>query len=86
MIVNGEAWREAIDRNYSAFVRQLGELLKEHEGRYALVYEAAIEGLFTTVDEAEREGRRRYGADQPYSIQPVVNEPDDLGWFSHVAN
>lgn len=86
MNVNGEAWRQAIDANYNAFIRQLGGLLDKHQGQYALVYDAVVEDIFVTLDEAEYEGRRRHGADQPYSIQPVVVEPDDLGWFSHVAH
>ncbi len=85
-MLNDEAWGRAIDHNYDAFVRQLGTLLPQHEGRYALLFDAIVEGVFSTVDEAESEGRRRHGADKPYSIQPVTAEPDDLGWFSHVAN
>ena len=84
--LDDDVWGQAIDRNYDAFVRQLGTLIPQYEGRYALIFETVIEGIFVTVDEAESEGRRLHGADKPYSIQPVTAEPGDLGWFSHVAN
>ena len=71
-----------IERNYAAFVDMLDELIRDNEGRYALLRDRHLEGLFDSPGEAARTGFAKFG-DQNYSIQLVTNEPVDLGFYSH---
>ena len=71
-----------IERNYAAFVDMLDELIRDNEGRYALLRDRHLEGLFDSPGEAARAGFAKFG-DQNYSIQLVTNEPVDLGFYSH---
>jgi len=74
--------KDAIERNYSRFLSMLSELLPRHRGKYALLYDQELIGLFASPGDAEQEGERRFpGA--VYSIQPVEDQPIDLGYFSH---
>lgn len=71
-----------IERNYAAFADMLGELMRKHEGRYALLRDCQLEGLFDTPGDAARAGFAKFG-DHNYSIQLVTDEPVDLGFYSH---
>jgi hypothetical protein len=71
-----------IERNYAAFVDMLGELIRDNEGRYALLRDRHLEGLFDSPGDAARAGFAKFG-DHNYSIQLVTDEPVDLGFYSH---
>jgi hypothetical protein len=74
-----------IDENYDYFRRHLDEFLARHAGRIALLRARNVVGFYDDAGEADREGRARF-SDGLYSLQPVVNEPVDLGFFSHVGH
>ena len=74
-----------IERNYSAFVDMLPELLRTRLGRYALMRDQGVEGIFDSPGQAEREGFAKFGA-APYSIQLVTDEPVDLGFMSNAIH
>jgi hypothetical protein len=77
--------QDAIERNYSWFLGALSGLLPEHKGEYALIHDQQLIGLFRSPGEAEREGEKRFpGA--TYSIQPVEDQPIDLGYFSYALD
>lgn len=71
-----------IQRNYAAFVDLLQSLLPANLGRYALVHDQQLEGVFDTPAEAARSGFAKFG-DEHYSIQFVTDEPVDLGFMSN---
>jgi hypothetical protein len=71
-----------IQRNYAAFVGFLRDLLPQDLGRYALVYDQSLEGVFDTPGEAARTGFAKFG-NAHYSIQVVTDEPVDLGFMSN---
>ena len=71
-----------IERNYAAFLDMLGDLMHTNEGRYALLRERRLEGVFNTPGEAARVGFAKFG-DHRYSIQLITDEPVDLGFYSH---
>jgi hypothetical protein len=73
---------DIIQRNYAWFLTQLSALLPEHRGRYALIHEARLVGIFNSPGEAEREGERQFPK-APYSIQPIEDQVVDMGYFSH---
>jgi hypothetical protein len=71
-----------IQRNYATFLDMLGKLLASHAGRYALLHDQKLAGVFDSPGEAARAGFARFG-DKPYSIQHVTDEPVDLGFMSN---
>ena len=73
-----------IDANYDYFRRNLTEFMGKEAGHYALLHAAELVGFFRTVGEAARAGAARF-PDGLYSIQEVIDEPIDLGFFSHVG-
>jgi hypothetical protein len=72
-----------IDRNYSAFVRKLASLLRDHRDEFALMRDGDIVAFFAKPGDANRAGVERY-PDGIFSIQEVTDEPIDLGFWSHV--
>ena len=77
--------QDAIEQNYSWFQRVLSGLLPAHRGEYALIHNQKLIGLFASPGTAEREGERLFPGGI-YSIQPVEDQPIDLGYFSHALN
>jgi hypothetical protein len=71
-----------IQRNYAAFLDMLDELLPHSFGRYALLHDQKLEGVFDSPGEAARTGFAKFGS-MPYSIQIVTDEPVDLGFMSN---
>ncbi len=74
-----------IDSNYDAFQRVLVKHLKSHESEFALLRKGEIIAFFPTVSEAASEAAIRF-QDQVYSIQQVVQDPIDLGFFTHAGS
>jgi hypothetical protein len=74
-----------IERNYAAFKDMLPELLEESRGRYALLHNQELKGIYATAGEAERAGYAQF-KDVPYSIQLVSEEPVDLGFYSYALS
>lgn len=71
-----------IERNYAAFKDMLPALMEEAAGKYALLRDQRLEGVFSTPGEAERAGYAQF-RDAPYSIQLVSQKPVDLGFYSY---
>lgn len=74
-----------IERNYGAFLGLLANLLPEHNGRYALMHDRVLEGIFNSPGEADREGFAKFGKSQ-YSIQFVTDEPVDMGFMTNAVH
>ena len=77
--------RAEVDKNYDAFVRILGSLLKEHRDQLALMRDGSVVGYFDTPREALRAASERFSVGI-FSIQEVTDEPIDLGFWSHVSH
>ncbi|WFL78656.1 hypothetical protein P7228_06220 [Altererythrobacter arenosus] len=71
-----------IERNFSVFKDMLEELLERAAGKYALLHNQSLEGLYPTAAAAGRAGFDKFGA-RPFSIQLVSDEPVDLGFYSY---
>lgn len=81
----GAAQINEIDRNYDAFLAKLPDLLKEHEGRFALLHNCEVVALYNTSLEATVEGSKRFSLGK-YSVQEVTGEPEHLGFYSYVGS
>jgi hypothetical protein len=73
-----------IERNYAIFLDLLATLLPKEKGRYALLHDKSLHGIFDSPGEAERAGYAAFGS-KPYSIQQVNDEPVDLGFYSYAV-
>ena len=84
-ITRQEAEREVLE-NYKAFhTKFLPELLGTNFGEWALMHQQEVEGVYPTMIDAYNMGMKTY-TDERFSIQEVrVQEPIDLGWYSHVV-
>ena len=75
---------EEVNINKDAFIKLVPELLAEEEniGRYALMHNGKIESILRDFHDAVIMGNKLYG-DEPFSIQPIVCEPVNLGSYSY---
>jgi len=80
-----DSFQDVIERDYAWFLGQLSALLPEHRGSYALIHNCRLIGIFGSPGEAEQEGERRFPK-APYSIQPIEDQPVDMGYFSHAIS
>ncbi|MCC7362533.1 MAG: hypothetical protein IT317_23835 [Anaerolineales bacterium] len=71
--------------NYDAFQSLLPSILAEHHGQFALLRERQIVEYFSTAGDAYKAGKQLF-SDGQFSIQEVVAEPLDLGFFSHAVH
>ncbi len=85
MLASAAAIESEVDRNYDAFRRVLGGLMREHGGKVALLRGGEIVGFFEQAGDALAHGRTHY-PDHLFSVQPVEDEPVDLGYFSHAGS
>lgn len=77
--------KREVDHNYDAFMRVLGDLLRDHRDKLALMREGRIVGYYDTPREA-LEAAAELFPDGVFSVQEVTDEPIDLGFWSHVGN
>ena len=83
-MATAEQIQDQIDRNYTAFKALLPALMKTSGGKWALLHNATLEGVFDTARDAWLAGTKLY-ADGLFSIQEVRSRAVDLGWFSHAV-
>lgn len=80
------AWTidQEIDANYDWFRRHIADFIEGEHGRVAVLRNAQIVGFFDSASEADVRARSAF-PDGIYSLQPVLHEPVDLGFFSHAG-
>lgn len=61
--------------NYQAFLRELPQLLRTDEGKFALMRRQKIMLLLDTFRDALKVGRHIYGYDGVFSIQEITDKP-----------
>jgi hypothetical protein len=79
------ATRAEIAANYDFFQRQLGQLLADHAGQFALLRGRRIIGYFDDPFDADLAGTHAF-PDKLYSIQQVTSEPAELGIYANAAH
>ena len=73
-----------VDRNFSAFLAMLPDLLQRAPGKFALLHQEKVAGLYESALAAFIEGARTFGPDR-YSIQEVTQQADNLGFYSYAG-
>lgn len=77
-----EARERALTENYAAFERMLPKLLPTDAGKFALLYDRKLIGVFDSAAEAHSVGRTRFD-DGLFSVQKVKEGTINLGFFSY---
>ena len=76
---------QEIEDNFEYFKPVIPTLMKKHHGRYALLKNKEIIGLYDTVRDAQMTGEIFY-KDGLFSVQNVETQPIDLGIFSRTLH
>jgi hypothetical protein len=74
-----------VDRNHEVFMTLVEDLRQDNDGRFALMRDQRIVGIFDTLRDAAVAGESMFG-DGRFSIEQIVAEPVDLGFYSHAAD
>ena len=83
---NGDAaLQNAVDKNFTAFLQMLPELLQSHPNKFALLRNEKVIEFFDTARDAMIHGAERFD-DGLYSVQEVTDTKADLGYFSHAVH
>lgn len=68
--------------NYQAFEQSLPKLLPDEKGKYALLHDGRLIGIFDSALEAHNAGARSFD-DGLFSVQKVKEGAINLGFFSY---
>jgi hypothetical protein len=71
-----------LSRENAAYERERENLVREHLGKIALIYEDAVIGVFPNADEALKEGFRRFGFAR--MMLKLIGESDSPEYISQV--
>ena len=77
--------RKEVDQNYDFFKTQLPELIKEHQGDFALLRHQRIIRFFPDAMDAYFFGQEEY-SDDLFSVQEITDEPVRLGIMEYVLS
>ena len=69
-----------VSDNFDFFQEKLPELMKTHNGKYALLRHCEVIGIFSTFDDACQAGD--IYDDKIYSVQHITTKIIDLGFYS----
>lgn len=76
---------EEIRRNLDFFLTKREELLRDHKGRYVLLRDRRVVGIYDTMRDARLTGERFF-KDKVFSIQKVDPTAVNLGFYSHAVH
>jgi len=76
---------EEIDRNLERLFEMLPELMREHEGQYALMRHGGVVGFFDDALDAQIAGNQQF-EDGIFSIQCVQQTGELLGHFLYAVD
>ena len=75
---------EEVKKNYTFFKSKLPELLARHKGKYIVIRNEEIVGIYDSDVDALLAAKEKF-SDEMYSIQQIIGEPVDLGSISAYA-
>lgn len=83
--MSNKSRRQQIDKNYKAFQEKLPSFQADHKGQFALMRDGEVVEFFDTAVDAYKAGKKLY-TDDLFSIQEVIEQPVDLGFYSHAVS
>ena len=72
-----------IQQNFEAFQKILPDLIKKHIDEYVLMRHKKVIAIYSTAFDAVQTGEHFY-EDGIFSVQKIISQPIDLGFFSRV--
>ena len=78
--------QKQVDSNFKAFEKKIPELIKKHQGKFALMRDEKIIDFFDSWEDAHKTGCLKYPNDSKFSIQEVTTTTINLGFFSCALN
>jgi len=75
----------SIEKNLRFFREHLDVLIKTDPGRYVLLRNEEIAGVYDTIRDAKLTGEKFFD-DGDYSIQQITKKPVNLGFFSYAGS
>lgn len=82
LTVDRETKQREVENNFAAFQKVLHEIIKDHQGEFALMKGGKIIGFFSTFIDAEKAGQI-LDKNGLFSIQKVDDSIINLGIFSY---
>jgi hypothetical protein len=82
---SGLSKSDEIDRNLAKFLELLPSLTRDHSGQWALMRNVTIVGFYDSALDAQIAGNKQFD-DRIFSIQPVMKEAEELGYFSYAVD
>ncbi|TBW40949.1 hypothetical protein EYW49_01990 [Siculibacillus lacustris] len=73
-----------VELNFNAFQEKVGDLIKTDRGKFALMRNSEIIGIYDTLRDAHTTGRSFY-TDGLFSVQVIETSPVNLGMFSYAV-
>lgn len=73
-----------VDRNFDAFSGMLPGLLQSAHGKFALLHDKQLIGLFDSSVLAFVAGTQKFG-EHHFSVQEVTQQSDNLGFYSYAG-
>lgn len=70
-----------LEENYEAFLGQLPELLKTHEGHVAVIHNGEVVDFFDSMERAVYVGNARFGPEN-FIAQKIVDEKPEVLSYS----
>jgi hypothetical protein len=72
--------RMALAKEYQTYTSRLAELARD-EGKFVLIHETDIAGVYPTYEECLQAGYQRFGLEQPFLVKQIcaVESPVILG-------
>jgi hypothetical protein len=74
-----------IDRNLEKFLELLPGLTRDHLGKWALLRNEEVIDFYDSAIDAQIAGNNKFD-DEMFSIQPVKEEVEELGYYSYAVD
>lgn len=84
MTPSRESMRAEVLTNYEVFRAALPQLVRDHEGRFAVYRHGELAQIFDTFRDALAYCAGAF-SDRLFSIQEITAEAVDMGWFAHAS-
>ena len=73
-----------LDKEYKVYLQHKGELLAKHEGKYVLIKESQIIDIYSSYEDALKEGLKKFG-NVPFLVKKIEREDEVNFFYTNVA-
>ena len=73
-----------LEKEYQTYLKKKDELLSKHERKFVLIKEAELIDIFSSYEDALKEGLKRFG-NVPFLVKQIQREEEVNFFYSNVA-